>query len=213
MTAKPTSKDRGATMLWVGVLVVVVVLGVVAVVLARGGDDKPPIEDETSAITVSGEPLPLPTSTDDPAIGMTIPTVSGTATDGSPITIGPDDTPKVIVFMAHWCPHCQKEIPVLAEHFADAGLPEDVEIIGVATNTDEKSANYPPRAWLEKEGWKVPTLLDSVDSEAYLAFGMKAFPSFLVVDGEGKVVVRTSGELSTEAFDALVEAARTGQVA
>ncbi|MBX3312759.1 MAG: TlpA family protein disulfide reductase [Actinobacteria bacterium] len=213
MTPNPKSANRGATVLWVGVLAVVVVLGVVAVVLARGkGDDKPPIEDETSAITVTGDPLPAQTSTEDPAIGETIPTVSGTAVDGTPITIEPDGKAKVIVFMAHWCPHCQREIPLLAEHLAETGLPDDVEIIGVATNTATNLDNYPPTSWLDRVGWDVPTLLDSPESEAYATFGMSSFPSFLVVDADGKVVVRTSGELPVETFDQLVEAARSGQV-
>lgn len=213
MTPNPTSESRGATMLWVGVVAVVVVLGVVAVVLARGsGDDLPPIEDETSAVTVSGAALPAPTSTEDPAVGTTIPTVRGTALDGTPITIGPDGTPKVVVFMAHWCPHCQREIPVLADHLEEVGLPDGVDIVGVATNTSAALDNYPPSSWLDEVGWTAPTLLDSPDSEAYAAFGMSSFPSFLVVDAEGRVVLRTSGELPTEVFDGLVEAARTGQV-
>ena len=49
------------------------------------------------------------TLAEDPAVGMTIPTVTGTDFDGNDITItGDDGKAKVIVFVAHWCPHCQK---------------------------------------------------------------------------------------------------------
>lgn len=215
MTTNPSSARNSGAMLWIGVLVAVVVIGVVAVVLARGGGEElPPIEDETAAVTlVGGEALPVATTTEDPAVGMTIPTVKGTAVDGSEMTIGPDGTPKIIVFMAHWCPHCQREIPVLVEHFADAGLPEGVDVVGVSTRVDRDLPNYPPSDWLDDEGWTLPTLADSQDADAFGYFGVSGFPTFIAVDADGKVVTRLSGELPTEVFDALVEAARTGQVA
>ena len=56
---------------------------------------------------------------DDAAIGQTIPTVSGKTLDGDAITIGPDGGAKVIVFVAHWCPHCQAEVPEIVSHLKD----------------------------------------------------------------------------------------------
>ena len=53
----------------------------------------------------------------DPAIGKTVPTLTGKSVyDGGAVTIGPDTgggKPQVIVFVAHWCPHCQAEVPRL----------------------------------------------------------------------------------------------------
>lgn len=224
-TASSGGSSSG-TLVWAAVIAVVVLVGGVAVFLARGSDDKPPIEDETSAAVTIATPasgggegaevavpggLPLmPEGGPDPAVGVTIPTLEGTAVDGTPITIGPDGGPKVLVFMAHWCPHCQAEIPRLVEHFAADGLPDDVEIIGISTRVDTARPNYPPSSWLDDEDWTVPTLMDSVDSTAWLAHGAGGFPYFVAVDADGKVAARTSGELPMETFDRFVDVARTG---
>ncbi|MCB0976528.1 MAG: redoxin family protein [Acidimicrobiales bacterium] len=224
---RPDEVGRSSSMVWIVGLVVVVIAGLLAVFIARGpGDSAPPIEDETAAVKTikpaSGGSTTAPTfiegglpaiGTDsDPAVGMTIPEMKGTTVDGKPITIGPSGGPKVIVFMAHWCPHCRAEIPRLVDHFAADGEPEGVKIFGVSTRVDTKAPNYPPSTWLKDAGWTVPTMADSQDLDALRLFGVSSFPYFVVVDDTGKVLIRTSGELTMETFDSLVEAARTGKL-
>ena len=77
------------------------------------------------------------------------------------------------------------------------GLFDDV---AVATSTTSTRPNYPPSSWLAKAGWKAPTLADSEDGKAATAFGLNAFPYFVAVDGSGKVVARTTGEITTDEF-------------
>jgi cytochrome c biogenesis protein CcmG/thiol:disulfide interchange protein DsbE len=152
-----------------------------------------------------------PAAPTDPAVGRTIPTVSGTTLDGEPISIGPDGSAKVILFVAHWCPHCQKEVPRIEAHLRDTPMPDDVELLTVSTAVAPERGNYPPSEWLDEEGWTAPVLADSAEGAAARAYGLSSFPYFVVVDAEGQVVVRASGELSVEAFDQLVDAARTGE--
>jgi hypothetical protein len=58
-------------------------------------------------VTVEGEDLPFfQAGAQDPAVGITAPTVIGEDLEGSPLTIGPDERAKIIVMLAHWCPHC-----------------------------------------------------------------------------------------------------------
>jgi hypothetical protein len=52
-------------------------------------------------------------------------------------------------------------------------------------------------------------MADSSDSTAAQAYGVSAFPFFVAINPQGKVVERTSGELTTDQFNALLEAART----
>jgi thiol-disulfide isomerase/thioredoxin len=158
-----------------------------------------------------GDALPRFEGDPDGAAGMPIPEVSGETLDGEAITIGPDGPARVIVFLAHWCPHCQAEVPRIVEHLAENPLPDDVELLGVATSTNPDAPNYPPGAWLDREGWTAPTL-DDVDNTVAPKFGLSAFPFFVAVGPDGTVVVRGSGELSVEEFDQLVEAARTGSL-
>ena len=53
------------------------------------------------------------------------------------------------MFLAHWCPHCQAEMPRLVA-LAKAGKLDGVDVTGVATGTNPGYPNYPPSAWLKK---------------------------------------------------------------
>jgi cytochrome c biogenesis protein CcmG, thiol:disulfide interchange protein DsbE len=129
--------------------------------------------------------------------------VRGQSFDGSPVDIRNDGRAKLILFVAHWCPHCQKEVPLLAKHLKSKSLPSGVDLYTVSTGVDSARPNYPPSSWLDKEGWTTPTLADSEDGKAADTYGLSAFPYFIAVDGSGKVVARTTGEISTDDFDAL----------
>ena len=191
---------------WFGLAGVVVLAAVLAVVLSGGSDDPPTAEgtEETRPVAVSGTALPASGDTSDPAVGLTIPMVEGAGFDGTPVTISPDDGPTVLVFAAHWCPHCQAEIPLLKDHLAADPLPAGVTLVTVSTSTNADQPNYPPSAWLQEEGWTQTVLADSEEGAAAAAFGVDAFPYFVAVDDDGKVVARTSGEISTDQFDQLV---------
>jgi cytochrome c biogenesis protein CcmG/thiol:disulfide interchange protein DsbE len=214
-TTKPKSKSGAVAAarkkqppwLWIGVAGLVLVLAVAAIVSSGGSDDKKKSAEgvgETRPVTVSGTALPqLPDSGADPALGQEIPSVQGQAFDGSPVAIRNDGRPKLVLFVAHWCPHCQKEVPLLAKHLKSDGLPKGVDLYTVATATVANRDNYPPSAWLEKEGWTAPTLADTEDGKAADAFGLSSFPYFVAVDGTGKVVARTVGEISTDEFTEL----------
>jgi cytochrome c biogenesis protein CcmG, thiol:disulfide interchange protein DsbE len=118
-----------------------------------------------------------------------------------------DGKPKIMLFVAHWCPHCQVEIPRLAGWLPDHPLPGDVEVVTVSTGVEANRPNYPPSTWLEREGWTYPTLADSATGDAAKAYGLSAFPYFVAVDKGGRVVARDTGELSTGQFSDLVDLA------
>lgn len=156
------------------------------------------------------QPLPpFDRGSADLARGRQSPEVSGTTVTGESVTIGAPGKAQVVVFLAHWCPHCQAEVPRIVKHLDENPLPSDVDLYGVATSTVENRPNFPPSDWLERESWQFPTL-DDVDNSVQVQFGLTGFPFFAAIDAEGVVVVRGSGELSTAQFDLLVEAARTG---
>jgi cytochrome c biogenesis protein CcmG/thiol:disulfide interchange protein DsbE len=173
-------------------LIGIVALALVAVVigLAAGGDD----DDDGSA-------APVDTAEE------VAPVVTGETFEGDAITI-PGDGPAVIVFLAHWCPHCQREVPVIVDWLAENGAPDGVELLGVATAIDEGRENFPPDEWLEREGWTVPTMVDDADSSTATKYGLTAFPYFVAVDGDGTIVDRRSGELTMAQLEAMIAAAR-----
>jgi hypothetical protein len=55
--------------------------------------------------------------------------------------------------------------------------------------------NYPPSAWLEREGWTSPVVVDDRASTVGATFGVTGYPYFVFVDGNGRVAHRASGEL------------------
>lgn len=192
----------------------VVVLGVIAILASRGSDNDDGTTatgiEQTRPVTVTGDPLTPYGDGDDPAVGATAPELDGARFDGTPLRIAADGRPKVLVFLAHWCPHCQREVPVLADWLTTNGTPDDVDLYGIATSTTPDRPNYPPSAWLEREDFTVPTLADDADSSAAQAFGLSGFPYFVAVDADNRVVARASGELTIDQWEALLEQARTG---
>lgn len=178
----------------------------VAVVLTGDG---PPEMTETAPVDVTGEPLtPIPSDGgEDASVGQPAPQATGSDFDGDTVDLLSDDGGTVVVFLAHWCPHCQREVPVIVEHLG-ASLPDDVRLVGVPTSTDASQGNYPPSAWLEAEDWPFDVLVDSPADQLADAYGVQQFPSFVAVDADGEVTLRGTGELSTEGLDAVVEAAR-----
>jgi cytochrome c biogenesis protein CcmG/thiol:disulfide interchange protein DsbE len=207
-TAAPPTRRTPVLALAVGLIVV---LAVVAIIASRGTTKKGTTNglEETRPVTVTGAPLPsFPDSTRDPAVGMPAPDVRGSTFAGRPMAIVHDARPKLVMFVAHWCPHCQREVPLLASWLRSNGMPQGVDLYTVATGTTPDRPNYPPSAWLQREGWTVPTMADDDNDRAAAAFGISAYPFFVAVDGSGKVVARTSGELSISKFQTLLDQAR-----
>ena len=193
----------------------IVLLAVIAVVASLAGDgDKGSATstgvEQTRAVVVTGDPLAPHGDGEDAAVGGTAPELDGARFDGTAMRIGADGRPKVLVFLAHWCPHCQREVPVLADWLAANGTPDDVDLYGVATSTTPDRPNYPPSAWLEREDFTVPTLADDAEGSAAQAFGLSGFPYFVALDADNRVVARASGELTVAQWEALIEQARAG---
>jgi thiol-disulfide isomerase/thioredoxin len=202
-----------------GSLVVVIVAAVVIALLASDGGDSSGPESagrgkpvQVAPVKVSGATLPaFPTSGTDKAVGSTIPTLSGSSLfDGADLTIAPTGKPQMVSFLAHWCPHCQAEVPVIVS-LGKKGSLDGVDVSGVATGTSPERDNYPPSAWLEREGWKYPTMADSSSSTAAQAYGLTGYPMLVFVDAQGKVAGRSEGEISASDLAAVIDALKAGR--
>ncbi len=198
------------TFLWIGGGVVALGL-IVWMALYIAGEE--PIDPSIGFrdVTVSGDPLPVVNQGGDPAVGWTAPTVAGTDWDGNPVSIAADGRPKVVVFLAHWCPHCQAEVPVIQNWLNSGRLPEGVDLYAATIFTDARRAEFPPQAWLERENWTVPTVMDNQAGDIARAFGVTGTPGYIVLDGENRNMGRLSGEIGVAGLEALVALAQ-GQV-
>ena len=206
-----------------GVIAAIVIAFVIAIVAVGSNDSgssdttKVPSSDgsvsagENQPVEVVGEVLEaLPESNDDSTIGLTAPTLNGYAFDGSNLSVTPGDgKPYMLVFLAHWCPHCNREIPRLIEWQASGAIPADLQIIGVSTAVASDRPNYPPSQWLVAKGWPWPVMVDSEAMDAAEAYGVSGYPFFALVGADGKVKVRGSGELEIDQLNQIVDAALT----
>ena len=128
--------------------------------------------------------------------GLYSPTVDGYDFSGQSVSIENNGRPKVIIFLAHWCSHCQEEAKLLKKYFSIHGISSEVDGYAVATAIDSNKPNYPPDKWLERESWPYQIISDTSDDSIAKAFGVNSFPYWVLVDSEGKVLSRVKGSLT-----------------
>lgn len=185
---------------------VVVVVALVVAVLTTGKDKGSSSSTATTVagpanVITEGELASFTDAATDPAVGQMAPWLTGREFSGKQVRVFKDGRPKVIVFLAHWCPHCQRELPVLVQWLA-ANPQTDVDVYAVATAIDPTRPNYPPQPWIEGAGWPGKVIVDP-DNAAAAAYGLSGFPYFVTVDADQKVKARRSGELPESEIAAL----------
>jgi cytochrome c biogenesis protein CcmG, thiol:disulfide interchange protein DsbE len=169
---------------------------------------------EVGPLEVIGSPLPPlgqgTTVADDPALGMVAPVLVGLDYDGSTVRVDAEENgPTMVVFVAHWCPHCNSEIPRINE-LRDAGsLPADLNVVAVSTAIDPTRPNFPASEWLDDLDWTYPAIADGVDMQAQrfigtAAFGVDGFPFVTLIGADGTVAARWAGEHGTDELLELV---------
>lgn len=228
--APPTRSETRPMWLWAILAGIVAVIAVLAIVISR--DDGKSSTQATTApavttgtgtaggttvvgpaenqpVTVTGTALPASDldGESDPAVGLAAPMLSGHSFDGSAVTVDPSKGPLMVVFLAHWCPHCNREIPVLRQWNESGAVPAGLQVIGVSTAVTSARDHYPPSQWLKQLSWPWPAMADSTDQTAAAAYGLTAFPYMVVVGADGKVKVRHAGEISVTDLTTLVNRA------
>ena len=158
---------------------------------------------EFQPVEAEGEMLSqLEDPNNDPARGKIAPVVNGFGFDGAPLTIAPTGKPMLVVFLAHWCPHCNAEIPRLIEWKDSGAMPADLGVVGVSTGARDDAPNWPPSQWVVDKAWPWPVMADNEDQSAAVAFGVSGYPGLILLNGDGKVLARRSGEASIDELKA-----------
>jgi thiol-disulfide isomerase/thioredoxin len=181
----------------VGVAVVALV-GVVAVLSAGEVSDIPSVEDVAGPVAVEGAPIAVAYSEDgpDPAVGLPSPVITALDYDGQEVVIGAPGRAQILVFLAHWCPVCDRELPTLRSIVSADGVPDGVELVLVTTGLDPGRPNWPPKRWLDDAGLAdVTTVRDDIGDPMMRSFGLRAYPAWAVIDADGTVVARRQGLL------------------
>ena len=189
-----------------GIVAAIAVMAIVAIASQSGTDEVAQGVDEFHAVEVSGDVLPVyADGAADKAVGMTAPVLTGAGFTGNKIVTSPG-APTLLVFLAHWCPHCQREVPLLVQWNQDGLVPSGVDVIAVATSTDPASPNFPPSEWLAREEFPAlwPVMADSAEKTAAGAMGVSGFPFFVLIDSSCKVAFRGSGEIEMKVLTDII---------
>jgi cytochrome c biogenesis protein CcmG, thiol:disulfide interchange protein DsbE len=195
-----TSSKGGSNRLVVGLVAVAVVafVGVVAVLSANEGADLPSLAEFAGTVAVAGEPVPpLGEDGTDPVAGQVdAPVLTVQDLAGGERVLGAPGQAQVLVFLAHWCPVCDQELPVLRRVIERGDVPADVELVLVTTGLDPSRPNWSPDRWLADAGLGgVLTVRDDTVGRAFTTYGLRAYPAWAAIDSDGVVVARRQGLL------------------
>jgi hypothetical protein len=92
----------------------------------------------------------------------------------------------------------------LQAYFDENGLPDEVDVYSISLRVRPAEGNYPPGAWLEREGWAAPVILDDRAGSIDTALAMPGVPAWVVVGSDNNVIQRVSGGVTVEQFEELV---------
>ena len=106
--------------------------------------------------------------------------------------------PYVLAFVAHWCIHCQREIPLFVRLNNENKIPKNIEVYAIATGTDTTRDNFPPSKWLSREEWPWTKVADDQAGTLVATMGSPGFPYVVYVNADGTIQARTSGEQTEE---------------
>ncbi|WP_313991858.1 TlpA disulfide reductase family protein [uncultured Selenomonas sp.] len=116
---------------------------------------------------------------------------------GENIAVEAKGKPYIINFWATWCPPCQAEIPDIAAFYA--AHRETVDFYAVNLQEDAQ----PVQKFLSERKVELPVLLDA-KGEAATRYGVRAIPTTVVVNAQGKVVYRKTGGVTKEELEDVV---------
>lgn len=186
------------------VAAVILILLLVAVVSGVIGDEEPGSEYGEPQVSGQLPLMPPDAQVDTSANGETAPVVIGQDFDGNEVRIENDGRPKAVVLLAHWCPHCQNEVPAVQAWLDSGGGVEGVDMYSVATAMSSTRDNSPSSEWLDREGWTVPVIRDDSSDSIHTAYGSGGFPFWVFVNSDGTVALRVAGATTVENLESIM---------
>lgn len=207
--ARPSSPTRGRVIIGLVAVAVIGFAALIASLSVREAGSVLSVDDVAGPVSVEGDGLvPLLDGGADPALGARAPVVTGRDFDGSTVTIGGGgERGQVIVFLASWCPVCERELPEIVRFIEDGGVPEGVELVAVATGLDAGRPNWPPQDWFAREGYSGTVLRDDALGTVAGVYGLRGTPYWVILDANGTVVGRVGGYVDAADFAGLFELA------
>jgi cytochrome c biogenesis protein CcmG/thiol:disulfide interchange protein DsbE len=165
-------------------LAIVAIAAIVAVGLANRGA----VSNASQTVNPDAKKL---------TVGSTAPTFSITSNAG-PFDLAGVSTPVFLEVFATWCPHCQREVPVVdALAKAYAGKVAFIGISGSPYGVDGSSPENQAdiNAWVQKLGVTYPIAFDP-DLQIANQYLQGGYPTIVMIDSNKVVRYVNSGELT-----------------
>ncbi len=185
-TESPSGGNRTVVFLLAG-LTALAVLGIVAfgVLSAAGGED-------AGNFTPNDEGL-LPVGSEAPAF------TAETVGDGEVSVGGGSAGATILVFFATWCPHCNKEAPIISDL---EGWYEDLRVVMIGIDDEDDPEKV--REFVERYGIVGPAVYQPSLGSTYQVSG---YPTTYVLDGNDTIVAAHSGEAPSSVYEGWIEEA------
>ena len=129
--------------------------------------------------------------------GEAAPTFTGKNLAGEDVAVEAKGKPYIINFWATWCPPCQAEIPDLAAFHAEHK--DTVDFYAVNLQEDAQ----PVQKFMAERKVELPVVLDTQGAAANL-YGVRAIPTTVVVDRDGKIAYRKTGGVTKEELEDVI---------
>ena len=161
---------------------VIVAVAALAVLRTTGGDFTP---NDEGLIPVG-----------DKAPGFTAESVTG----GGSVSVGDGGAPAtMLVFFATWCPHCQREAPVLSELESQY---DGLRMIMVGIDGEDNP--HKVREFVERYDIESPAVYEPSLGTEYRVSG---YPTVYVLNEDNEVIGAHSGEAPREVYEGWIEEA------
>jgi thiol-disulfide isomerase/thioredoxin len=162
---------------------VIVVIAALAVFSATGGGSTGNFTPNNEGLIPVGEKAP----------GFTAETVGG----GS-VSVGDGEAgATMLVFFATWCPHCQREAPVMSELETQY---DDLQLVMVGIDAQDNPDKV--RQFAEEYDIESPAVYEPLLGSEY---GVSGYPTVYVLDEDNRVVGAHSGEAPREVYEGWIE--------
>jgi thiol-disulfide isomerase/thioredoxin len=158
---------------------VIAVIAAVAVFSTLGGTD-------TGNFTPNDEGL-IP-------VGEKVPPFTANTVDGGSVSVGGGEAQAtMLVFFATWCPHCQKEAPVISEL---EGQYDGLKVVMIGIDGQDNPGKV--SEFVEKYEIESPAVYEPSLGQKY---GVSGYPTVYVLDGSDEVVGAHTGEAPRDVYE------------